>query len=82
MYQDILKFDQFRLILDNSATDPLTGNLAVLKITTAGVVNMSNSGSTTHASLDGITFFALQKTTSVATGQHHEIAPIGQLSPL
>lgn len=57
--------DQYRLILDNNMASPAVGDLSILKITTAGVVNLSNSGNTTGASLDGVTFFADQEVQTI-----------------
>jgi len=76
-------YDQYRIALDTNPTGPATGNIAVVKIFSTsdaskpGEIVQYESGVTAGVSLDGISFFAGKKATSVMTGQEFETSDIG-----
>ena len=61
-------YHQYREVLDYSTTDPAAANTAVLKIEDDGDLYMHESAHADGNTLDGISFFAGKKQTSIGAG--------------
>ena len=68
---------QYREVLDYATSTPASANTAVFKIETDGDLYMSEGASAAGNTLDGISFYAGKKATSVTAGQEFEQSDIG-----
>lgn len=59
---------QYRLVLDFGTSTPASSNVAILRINTSGVIVQIESGEADGVILDGISFFAGKKATSIGAG--------------
>ena len=71
------QFDRNITVLDTNITSAASSNVAILRINTDGEILQAAEGGTTGVLLDGVSFFAGKKATSVHAGQEFEQSNIG-----